>query len=162
MKKELVQKLVKIGRWACLALTLALLVCQFVPFWTFEGKSISISQYIWLPWTLKDLTREFAANVQSDFALNDLGPAPIILLAAGGVTVFLTLFKKHLSIIFGGLCALAGISAVACVAIPVYHHLTNMLWLVQACIGGVALVVGLVTMIAGIIELRTAIAERTW
>lgn len=162
MKKELVQKMLKIGRWVCLALALALVVCQFVPFWTVEGKTISIAQYIWLPTYLKDVTRVFAAKYPEFASMNAFGGAPILLLASGAVSVFLTLFKKHLGIVFGGLTALCGGCAIACVSIPVYHYLSNALWLVQACIGGVALVAGLITMIAGIIELRTAIAERTW
>lgn len=163
MKMELVQKILKIGRWVCLVLTLALVVCQFVPFWTFEGKTISIAQYIWLPTYLKDLTNEFVKNVDPAFkSMNAIGGAPILLLASGGVSVFLTLFKKHLGIVFGGLTAVCGASAIACVSIPIFHHLTNAVWLIQACIGGVALVAGVLTLIAGIIDLRVSIAARTW
>ncbi|MBR2934700.1 MAG: hypothetical protein IKB79_03875 [Oscillospiraceae bacterium] len=163
MKNETIQKILKIGRWSCLALGLALVICQFVPFWTFEGKAISIAQYIWLPTYLKDLTNEFAKNVDPAFkSMNAIGGAPILLLVSGCLSVFLTLFKKHLSIVFGGLTALCGASAIACMSIPIFHHLTNMIWLVQGIIGGVALVAGLTTMIVGIIELRVAIAARTW
>jgi len=162
MKNETIQKILKIGRWSCLALALALVVCQFVPFWTVEGKTISIAQYIWLPTYLKDVTRVFAAEYPEFASMNAIGGAPILLLASGCVVVFQTIFKKHLSIVFGGLTALCGASAIACATIPIFHHLTNMLWLVQSIIGGVALVAGLITMIAGIIELRVAIAARTW
>ena len=162
IKEETIQKVLKIGRWVCLPLALALVVCQFVPFWTVEGKSISIAQYIWLPTYLKDVTKVFAAEYPEFASMNAFGGAPILLLASGGVTVFMTLFKKHLSIVFGGLLALCGGCAIACMFIPVYHYLSNMLWLVQAIIGGVAVVAGLVVMIAGIIELRVAISKRNW
>ena len=162
-KNETIQKIIKNGRWCCLALGLVLVVCQFIPFWSFEGKNISIAQYIWLPTYLKDLTNEFAKNVDPAFkSMNAIGGAPILLLASGCAVVFQTICKKHLTIVFGGLTALCGASAIACMTIPIFHHLTNALWLVQGIIGGVAVVAGLITMIAGIIELRVAIAARTW
>lgn len=162
IKEETVQKVLKIGRWVCLPLALALLVCQFIPFWTVEGKSISIAQYIWLPTYLKDVTRVFASKYPEFASMNAFGGAPLIVLFGSGAVIFMTLFKKHLSIVFGGLLALTGASAISCATIPVYHYLSNALWLVQAIIGGVALVVGLVVMITGIIELRVAISKRTW
>lgn len=162
IKEESIQKVLKIGRWVCLPLALALLVCQFVPFWTVEGKSISIAQYIWLPTYLKDVTKVFAAEYPEFASMNAFGGAPLIVLFGSGAVIFLTVFKKHLSIVFGGLLALTGGAAISCATIPVYHYLSNMLWLVQAIIGGVALVIGLVVMIAGIIELRVAISKRTW
>jgi hypothetical protein len=162
IKEETIQKVLKIGRWVCLPLALALLVCQFIPFWTVNDKSISIAQYIWLPTYLKDVTKVFAAEYPEFASMNAFGGAPLICLFGSGAVIFMTLFKKHLSIVFGGLLALTGGAAISCVTIPVYHHLSNILWLVQAIIGGVALVVGLVVMIAGIIELRVAISKRTW
>jgi len=162
IKEETIQKVLKIGRWVCLPLALALLICQFIPFWTVEGKNISIAQYIWLPTYLKDVTRVFAAEYPEFASMNAFGGAPILLLFSAGAVVFMTLFKKHLSIVFGGLLALCGGAAISCATIPVYHYLSNSLWLIQAIIGGVALVVGLVVMIAGIIELHVAISKRTW
>ena len=162
IKEESIQKILKIGRWACLALGLILFVCQFIPMWTVNDKSISIAQYIWLPTYLKDVTKVFAAKYPEFASMNAFGGAPLIVLFGSGAVVFMTLFKKHLSIVFGGLTALFGASAISCATIPVYTYLSNSLWLIQAIIGGVALVVGLIVMIAGIIELRVAISKRTW
>ena len=162
MKNETIQKILKVGRWVCLPLALALLVCQFIPFWTVNEKSISIAQYIWLPTYLKDVTKVFAAKYPEFASMNAFGGAPLIVLFGSGTVVFMTVFKKHLSIVFGGLTALCGGAAIACATIPVYHYLSNILWLVQAIIGGVAVVVGLIVMITAIIEMRMAIANRTW
>lgn len=162
IKEETIQKILKIGRWVCLPLALALLVCQFVPFWTVNEKTLSIAEYIWLPTYNKDVMRVFAAEYPEFASMNAFGGAPLLVLFSSGAVVFMTLFKKHLSIVFGGLMALCGFSALKCMSIPVFHYLANSLWLVQGIIGGVALVVGLTVMIAGIIELRVAISKRTW
>lgn len=76
----------------CAALMLALIICQFMPFWTTAttGDEISIQEYTWLPHHNKDLEKEFKANFGKDYGINDVVLMPIVALVVGALGVIFT------------------------------------------------------------------------
>ena len=71
---------------------LGLLICQFVPFWTVEDDTASISQFIWKPSDHKTINRDFKANVDKNFSMNDVYTGPVLFLVLGAVSVIISMF----------------------------------------------------------------------
>lgn len=65
----------------CLVLLLALLVCQFLPFWTVGEKQVSVQEYTWITWAHEDLTDSFIDTFGRDFMIKDMVLTPFIVLA---------------------------------------------------------------------------------
>ncbi len=96
-------KLTRICNIICAALMLALIVCQFMPFWTTSttGDSISIQEYTWLPHHNADLDKDFKANISKDYGINDVVLMPIVALVVGGLGIIFTiLWMKKCGIMF--------------------------------------------------------------
>ena len=56
----------KIINITCALLMLAMLVCQFVPYWNVAGSQASISGYVWFPDDHNDFTEYFRTNLGND------------------------------------------------------------------------------------------------
>lgn len=100
----------------CVALMLALIIIQFVPYWTVEEETVSMAEMIWFPTEHKDITKVWKKEMKaldSEFKMNGLVPMPILSMAAAGIGIFVCLFKNKswgsalLPIISGGAMAYA-------------------------------------------------------
>lgn len=65
----------------CLVLMLALLVCQFLPFWTVGEKQVSVQGYTWITWEHEDLTDSFVDTFGKDYMVKDMVLTPVVVLA---------------------------------------------------------------------------------
>jgi hypothetical protein len=84
-------KITRICNIICAALMLALIICQFMPFWsTAANGDISIQEYTWLPHHNKDLDKEFKANFGKDYGINDVVLMPIVTLVVGALGIIFT------------------------------------------------------------------------
>lgn len=94
-------KLTRICNIICAALMLALIVCQFMPFWTTStNETISIQEYTWLPHHNKTLDTDFKAEFGKDYGINDVVLMPIVALAIGGIGIALSiLYTKKCGIV---------------------------------------------------------------
>ena len=68
MKKKLTVS--QICSVVCAVLLLALVVCQFMPFWTAEEESVSIQKCVWFPQECKDITKMLDKTVEAE--INDI------------------------------------------------------------------------------------------
>lgn len=97
----------------CVALMLALILIQFVPYWTLEEESVSMAELIWFPKEHSDFTKYFKKEIVKDFKMNGLVPMPILSMAAAGIGIVVCLFKNKswgsalLPLISGGAMAYA-------------------------------------------------------
>lgn len=93
-----------------LALMLALLVMQFVPFWTEGDGTATISDYIWFPREHKELNNSLKEVFGKDYRINQylIGPITLLVSAAAGI-VFSVLKRGRLnSFLLPLVCGLAG------------------------------------------------------
>lgn len=139
-------KLTSICNIICAALMLALIVCQFMPFWATAntGDEISIQEYTWLPHHNKDLDKDFKANFGKDYGINDVVLMPIVALVIGGLGIaFSVLFTKKCVIMICPL--LVG-------ALATYEYLTNPAFQMNA-MWQLHLVLGIGILLGSIIPL---------
>lgn len=136
-------KLTRICNIICAALMLALIVCQFMPFWTTTtGDSISIQEYTWLPHHNKDLEKDFKALIDNDYGINDVVLMPIVALVVGALgIIFTVMFMKKCGIVICPL--LVGVLAT-------YDYLLNPAYQLGAA-WQLHLVIGIALLLASII-----------
>jgi len=103
----------KICSIVCAVLMLALLVCQFVPFWTVPetGETVSIGKYIWFPDDCGDLEDYLQTAVHEDFTVNELVGQPVLILVLSAVSAVLCIIKRESTpVLFAPLaCGVIGI-----------------------------------------------------
>ncbi len=73
-------KLIRLCNIICVVLMLALLVCQFLPFWVVGENQVSIQEHTWFPWLNEDLTDLFVDTFGRDFMLKDIVLVPFVVL----------------------------------------------------------------------------------
>lgn len=115
----------KIINWICVLLILVMVVLLFTPYWTYTAKEknpdtgkredvvkeISINDYVWFPGNHKNMTKEFQKlyEEKSDFWINDLVLAPVLVLLLGTVVGVISLWYANiplsaiLALVLGGL-----------------------------------------------------------
>lgn len=94
--------LTRICNIICAVMMLALIVCQFMPFWsTASNGDISIQEYTWLPHHNKELDTLFKTNFGKDYGINDVVLMPIVALVVGALGIVLTVLwsKKRLIVV---------------------------------------------------------------
>ena len=134
------------------ALSLVMLVMQFVPFWTYGDKTASINNFVWLKATDGELTSWFASNATGFNAyadMNSLVLAPVLMfvLCILGV-IFCTKNSK---------AAFISLIPFFCGVIGVIGYLTQPvlqlgeLWTLHIAISAALVLVGLVATVFGII-----------
>lgn len=103
----------------CAVLMLALLVCQFVPFWTVPetGESVSISRYIWFPDECDDLEDYLQTAVHEDFTVNELVLQPVLMLALSALGAALCFIKRDSTPVL--------IAPIACGLIGIWGYLAQ-------------------------------------
>lgn len=135
----------------CAVLMLALIVCQFMPFWsTASNGDISIQEYTWLPHHNEDLEKDFKAQFGKDYGINDVVLMPIVALVIGALgVIFTVLWTKKCVIVVCPL--LVGILATI-------YYLTNPayqlggLWQLHLVIGIAMLVASVIPVIQCILH----------
>lgn len=74
MKKEL--NVIRICNFILIALMLAMLICQFLPFWSVADKQVSVQEYNWITWEHADLTKQIQKELGKDFMVKDFALIP--------------------------------------------------------------------------------------
>ncbi len=114
MKK--INVIAKCISFAVAVLMLALLVLQFVPFWSeigMEGDEVpvSISDYIWMPGDHIMLNIAMKAEFGKDYRINQIILAPAVLLVSAAVGIVISLLKRgqFVSFLLPIVCGVAGV-----------------------------------------------------
>lgn len=115
------KRIPKIFRLIVIVLGLALVLFQFLPFWSVNGESVSIFNYIWFPKNNKELTAMFQTLIDPSFTINSVGGAPIAALCFGALSVVLSFTKKKFDLINVGIALAGGIGALLCLFKPVFR-----------------------------------------
>ncbi len=106
----------------CVVLMLALVICQFVPFWSLDGQTASISGYIWFPEDHADFTAHFEQTPgNEDFKVVNLVLYNVVIMLGGLASAVLCIWKPHSAWpgALGVLCGLAG--TIGHTSKPVFH-----------------------------------------
>lgn len=150
MKK--VNKTAKICCIACAVLMLAVLVLQYMPYWSFSTDSSSIADYIWWPDHHKALTKELRGILGRDFEVRLIVPMPLIVLLTGilGMTVCVLKPGKVGSFI---LPLIAGATAViGFLAVPAFS--LGSTYIVQIVASGLLVVTAIIGAAFSILSIR--------
>lgn len=159
MLNENAGRFVRACNVVCAALMLALLVLQFLPFWSYEteegARSASIQSYIWFPGDMTDLEASLAeATGDEAFSVNAILGMPIVVLLAGAAGVVLCLIKSG--------SPLASLLPLACGAAGVYGFLAKPAfrlgesWGVQLALSAAVLLLALAALVRAIAAMRRA------
>lgn len=138
MKKKLTVS--QICSVVCAVLLLALVVCQFMPFWTAEETSASIQECVWFPQECKDITKMLSNTVEAE--INDIVLMPVVVLVSGVVGAFFCAVKPKK--IWAAICPLV------CGVIGIHGYLTQPafqlggLWMLHLALCVAILVLGIV------------------
>lgn len=143
-------KQLKMMNFICMALMLVVLILQFVPFWSANGKGISISSYIWFPIdneTNIALGDSFKATF-ADYNINSIVLVAVGQLVAGVIGVVLSVVKRNNPFIAIApiICGIFGVWAF--IAKPVYRLGTA--WGLHLAVDIILLVVAIYTLVINI------------
>ena len=139
----------------CAILMLALLICQFVPFWSLDGREVSIGGYIWFPSDNDDFTAYFQEwlNDGDFYSGSIVGINVLIMLACAAGFVFCIKNSEELwPIVFPAACGILGLYQY--LAIPVFQLGSNCGIHVAICIA--TLVMAIIALIAWVRDRKTA------
>ena len=94
----------------CAVLMLALLLCQLMPFWTLNGETISLQEYIWFCSEHAEVSA-YLTGIDAQFNVNNFVTGPIIVLVVAVVGFFGCLIKpkKIWGSIASAICGLVGV-----------------------------------------------------
>lgn len=89
------KQIAKYISFAVAVLMLALLVMQFLPFWSVEEDTVSIGGYIWMPNEHKNLTKSFRAELDDKkFDPVRIALWPVLTLVLGAIGIVMCLLKR--------------------------------------------------------------------
>ena len=147
--------IVKYLSFALAIVILALLVMQFLPFWTTEKETVSINDYLWMPNEHKSVTKLFKAELDDKkFDPIKIVLWPVLTLVLGVAGIILCLIKKDtlLPYLMTILCGLAGM--LTYLTNPVYQWGAN--WIVHLIVAIVVLVAGVAGLVLKLLADRKA------
>ena len=147
--------IVKYLSFALAIVILALLVMQFLPFWTTEKETVSINDYLWMPNEHKSVTKLFKAELDDKkFDPIKIVLWPVLTLVLGVAGIILCFIKKDtlLPYLMTILCGLAGV--LTYLANPVYQWGAN--WIVHLIVAIVVLVAGVAGLVLKLLADRKA------
>lgn len=78
----------------CAALMLALILCHWMPFWTVNGESVSLQQYVWNCTEHGEVTK-YLESVDAQFNINDFVTLPLFIFIAAVVGAVFCLAKPR-------------------------------------------------------------------
>lgn len=134
---------------ACAVLMLALLICQFVPFWSLGDQQASIGGYIWFPEHHGDLTAHFQKTLNDRaFDAGDIVGTNIMIIVASviGVIFCLKNAEDAWPAIFPAVCGIAGLYG--CIAKPVFR--LGAMWPLHLVLSIVMLALAVVSLLCWI------------
>lgn len=138
-----VEKNVKLCSRICAVLMLAVILCQFLPWWHYgEGQSASIAAYVWFPTNMPDLNTHLTGLDETHY-INNLAFYSVITMlgCAGGIILCLLKPASALRCLIPGAVGLFGL--VQLLQHPVlregYGWLLLALNLLLILVGGAAL-----------------------
>lgn len=96
----------------CIVLMLALILCHLMPFWTLDGESTSLQEFIWFCTDHNDISN-YLEDVDPQFDMNSFILLPILMFVAAVLGVAFCLLKsdRPWTVIFPAVCGLSGIIA---------------------------------------------------
>ena len=147
--------IVKYLSFALAVVILALLVMQFLPFWTTEKETVSINDYLWLPNEHKSVTKLFKAELDDKkFDPIKIVLWPVLTLVLGFAGIILCFIKKDtlLPYLMTILCGLTG--TLTYLTNPVYQWGAN--WIVHLIVAIVVLVAGVAGLVLKLLADRKA------
>lgn len=147
--------IVKYLSFALAIVILALLVMQFLPFWTTEKETVSINDYLWMPNEHKSVTKLFKAELDDKkFDPIKIVLWPVLTLVLGVAGIILCFIKKDtlLPYLMTILCGLAGM--LTYLTNPVYQWGAN--WIVHLIVAIVVLVAGVAGLVLKLLADRKA------
>ena len=132
-----------------LALMLALLVMQFVPFWTEGDGTASISDYIWFPREHKELNNSLKEVFGKDYRINQylIGPIALLVSAAAGIVFSVLKRGKLNSFLLPLVCGLAGYTTYFTYA----PYKLGANWIVHASLSIAVLAVAVIGIVVAVI-----------
>ena len=147
--------IVKYLSFALAIVILALLVMQFLPFWTTEKETVSINDYLWMPNEHKSVTKLFKAELDDKkFDPIKIVLWPVLTLVLGVAGIILCFIEKDtlLPYLMTILCGLAGM--LTYLTNPVYQWGAN--WIVHLIVAIVVLVAGVAGLVLKLLADRKA------
>ena len=147
--------IVKYLSFALAVVILALLVMQFLPFWTTEKETVSINDYLWMPNEHKSVTKLFKAELDDKkFDPIKIVLWPVLTLVLGVAGIILCFIKKDtlLPYLMTILCGLTG--TLTYLTNPVYQWGAN--WIVHLIVAIVVLVAGVAGLVLKLLADRKA------
>ena len=148
------KKAVRIVNILLAVLMLALLVLQFLPFWTVADRQVSIQEYTWFPLDNKDLTKQFETMFggKANYNLNDVVGMPVLVFFFTVASILFTIFANDKSWI-SAFPAVAGAGAIiGFLTLPIYQ--LNEMWVAHVALAGVIVLIslyGLITFVRDLI-----------
>ncbi len=106
----------------CAILMLALLVCQFIPFWSLNGDTASIAGYVWLSEEGNAFTEHFRSTLNDpNFYAGKIVLMNVFTIVASVVGMIMCLghSTELQPTVFSGICGIVGV--ISCLAYPVYR-----------------------------------------
>lgn len=134
----------------CMVLMLAVFILQFVPFWGIDGKTVSISNYIWLPVNDEKCIALTASFVEqfTGYNINSIVLVAVGQLVASAIGLFLFTFKRNNSFKAIATVLAGGFGVWACLLKPVYQ--LGTLWQLHLAVYAITFIVGLYTLIISV------------
>ena len=139
-------RLLKVINIVCAVLMLALIVLQFLPFWTVGDNTLSAQKFTWFCTHNTDVNKFFKAEFGDVYSLNTTILPTLGILVFGGLGVVFSLLKASKSInwLWAFLCG--GLSCViGYLTTPTYQLGSN--WIVHVIIGAVVTLLSIVLLI---------------
>ena len=95
----------------CALIMLTVVVLQFLPAWEMDAQSLSIAEYVWLPYEHSDFTKFFRAELDNSLtSAGDIASGHFILMILGVIgPVFCVLKRNKFSFVLGAVMGLYGI-----------------------------------------------------
>ena len=131
---------------------LAVLVLQYIPYWSFSTDSSSIADYIWWPDHHKALTKEIRGILGRDFEVRLIVPMPLIVLLTSILGMIVCVLKpgKVGSFIFP---LIAGVTAIiGFLTVPAFS--LGSTYIVQIVVSALLVIAAITGSIFSIMNMR--------
>ncbi len=113
----------------CAVLMLALLICQFLPFWNTGTDTVSISSFIWFPTDNTAVTELLQPHTDAQYPINDIVTPCVLMLLLSAATLVFWVFSRENVLL--PICSLvAGIAGIWVCATRATFRLGGLWWLI--------------------------------
>jgi len=137
----------------CAMLMIALIVLQFVPFWTYgeqDDQTASVASYVWFPDRYKELDKHFQTAVGDTYTINQIVLMPVLTLFLGAVgSVLCIVWRKS---------AMTGLLPACCGAVGMWGYLSKAVfrlgagWQLHLAVCIALVLAGACVLISGLAE----------